>query len=117
MQSIDGGVDLLHALKEKQRGESWPKIETVFLQEPICIAAHLEAVGNVLPDGQLALQALFHQLRHLAAALVAAKGRAAPPAARHQLEGPCGDFLAGCCHSNHNGLAPAAVGRLELTRV
>ena len=73
---------------------------------------HLELVRNVLLDRQLVAHALLHKLWHLRAALVAAKGSAAPPAAGDELEGARANLVAGSGDANHARLAPAAVGGL-----
>ena len=73
---------------------------------------HLELVRNVLLDRQLVAHALLHKLWHLRAALVAAKGSAAPPAAGDELEGARANLVAGSGDANHARLAPAAVRRL-----
>lgn len=52
------------------------------------------------------VQVLLHQLRHLRAALEPSEGSAPPHAARHQLEGPCGDLLACPRDANDDGLPP-----------
>ena len=46
----------------------------------------LEAVCNVLVNGQLSGHRLLHQLRHLRARLVAPKGSATQPAPGHKLQ-------------------------------
>ena len=75
-------------------------------------APDLEGVGDKVANGELVLHGAVHQRGHLRAALVAAKGGAAPPAASDELKGTRANLVAGSSHANHARLAPAAVRRL-----
>jgi len=48
----------------------------------------------------------IYDLRHIGTTARAAKGRAAPNATRHQLEGAGGDFRACWCNTNDDALPP-----------
>ena len=72
-----------------------------------------QRVRDVAVQHRLAPLVHRHQVGHLQAALVAAKGGAAPGAPRDQLEGPGGQLLAPRRHADNDGLAPAAVRALQ----
>ena len=61
--------------------------------ERLVDAFQWQGMGDHGVDGDLAVHVPVHDLGHIGATLGAAKGRAFPDAAGHQLEGPCADFL------------------------
>ena len=71
------------------------------------------AVRHVFIDLEVALQVAVHNTRQLRPALDTTKRRALPLAARHKLERPRRDFLAGLGHTNDRRYTPSLVARLQ----
>mmetsp|Transcript_28914 Transcript_28914/g.51691 ORF Transcript_28914/g.51691 Transcript_28914/m.51691 type:complete len:263 (+) Transcript_28914:360-1148(+) len=71
------------------------------------------AMGDVVVQLGPAPHVLLDQLRHLDAALVAAKRGALPHTASHQLEGTGRYLFPRGSHTNDHRLAPATVGALQ----
>src|SRR6266436_1763163 len=63
------------------------------------------------------IDAPFHipvdDLRYIAPAACAAKGRALPRSSRHELKRPRRNFLAGSSHADYHAGAPSALATLE----
>lgn len=70
-------------------------------------------VRNELIQPEFTLEVTLNELRHLGAALNAAKSAAHPDTARHKLERRGLQYTARRCHSNDDGLAPALVASLQ----
>nr|GEU28163.1 hypothetical protein [Tanacetum cinerariifolium] len=76
-------------------------------------ALERQAVGDQVVDIELAFHVPVDNFRHVGAAAGAAERGTFPFAARHQLERPGTDFLAGRRHADDERLAPTLVGAFE----
>mmetsp|Transcript_14356 Transcript_14356/g.28863 ORF Transcript_14356/g.28863 Transcript_14356/m.28863 type:complete len:348 (+) Transcript_14356:1328-2371(+) len=93
------------------RPETVPSLESLqSLQGPLY---SLELVGDVLRHRELALQGSLHQRRHIRPRLPSSKSRAAPPAARHQLERAGCNLLTRASHTDHTRDPPASVSAFQ----
>src|SRR5437879_8417761 len=81
--------------------------------ESVVDLLQLEDVCDHRIDFDLAVHVPVDDFRHIRSAAGAAKGRALPDAAGHQLERPGGDCLAGLRYSDNDRDAPAAMARFE----
>src|SRR5437879_4993557 len=81
--------------------------------ESVVDLLQLEDVCDHRIDFDLSVHVPVDDFRHIRAAARAAKGRALPDAAGHELEWPGGDFLAGLRDPDNDRNAPAAMTGFE----
>lgn len=70
-------------------------------------------MSDELVDLEVAVEVVVYETRKLCATLDTAKGAAFPYATSDELEGTCGDFLAGGRDTDDDGFSPALVAGLE----